>query len=277
MIPKRSLGKTGVDVTILGLGGEGVLRTYSRDAEAYSLINRAIDLGVNYFDSAKAYAGCESYHGKALGERRKEIFLAGKSHARDKKGALDHLYDTLKTIKTDHLDLWQMHDMRTDEDIAAVTAPGGALEAFWEAKKKGLVRFIGVTGHEDPAILRRCLEIADFDAILMPVNPAEPHFMNFITELLPYALQKGVGIIAMKVYCRGLAERVPGFGSMESFYRFALSFPVTLGIIGCDTITQLEENVWFARSFSPMGEDERNFIVELVAPFARGLMYYKPS
>ncbi|MGO9952413.1 MAG: aldo/keto reductase [Dissulfurispiraceae bacterium] len=277
MIPKRSLGKTGVDVTILGLGGEGVLRTYSRDAEAYSLINHAIDLGINYFDSAKAYAGCEFYHGKALGERRKEVFLAGKSHARDKKGALNHLHDTLKTIKTDHLDLWQMHDMRTDEDIAAVTAPGGAMEAFWEAKKKGLVRFIGVTGHEDPAILRRCLEIVDFDTVLMPVNPAEPHFMNFITELLPYALQKDIGIIAMKIYFRGLAAKISGFSSMGSFYRFALSLPVTLGIIGCDSIAQLEENVGFARSFSPMGEDEMNFLVELVAPLARKLMYYKTS
>jgi aryl-alcohol dehydrogenase-like predicted oxidoreductase len=276
MIPKRRLGKTGVDVTILGLGGEGVLRTYGRDADAYNLINRAIDLGINYFDSAKAYAGCESYHGKALGERRKEIFLAGKSHARDKKGALDHLHDTLRTIKTDHLDLWQMHDMRTEEDIAEVSSPGGALEAFREAKEKGLVRFIGVTGHEDPAILRRCLEIGDFDTVLMPVNPAEPHHLNFITELMPYAVQKGMGIIAMKVYFRGLAARIPGAGRMEPFYRFALTLPVTLGIIGCDSTSQLEENVGFARSFSPMDENERNFLVEFVEPYARRLMYYKP-
>jgi aryl-alcohol dehydrogenase-like predicted oxidoreductase len=277
MIPKRRLGKTGVDVTILGLGGEGVLRTYGQDVEAYNLINRAIDLGINYFDSAKAYSGCEAYHGKALGERRKDIFLAGKSHARDKQGALDHLHDTLKTLKTDHLDLWQMHDMRTEEDIAEVSAPGGALEAFREAKEKGLVRFIGVTGHEDPAILRRCLNVAEFDTVLMPVNPAEPHYLNFITDLMPYALQKDMGIIAMKVYFRGLAIRIPGAGrNMESFYRFALSHPVTLGIIGCDTSAQLEENVGLARSFSPMDEGEMNALVDLVAPYARRLMYYKP-
>lgn len=276
MIARRRLGNTGVEVTILGLGGEGVLRTYGRDAEAYDLINRAIDLGITYFDSAKAYAGCESYHGKALSERRKEIFLAGKSHARDKTGALDHLYDTLKTMKTDYLDLWQMHDMRTDEDIAEVVAPGGALEAFLQAKEKGLVRFVGVTGHEDPAILRRCLETADFDTVLMPVNPAEPHSESFIGNLLPYALQKGMGIIAMKVFCRGLAAGIHGTGGMGQFYRFALSLPVTLGIIGCDTIAQLEDNVTFARSFSAMSEDEMNFLVELVAPHARRLMYYKP-
>ena len=125
MIPKRRLGRTNVNVTILGLGGEGVLRTYGHEREAYELINRAIDLGINYFDSAKAYAGCESYHGRALGERRKDIFLAGKSHAHSKKGALEHLRDTLKTMRTDHLDLWQMHDMRTAADIDEVAARGG--------------------------------------------------------------------------------------------------------------------------------------------------------
>jgi aryl-alcohol dehydrogenase-like predicted oxidoreductase len=276
MIPKRRLGKTGVDVTILGLGGEGVLRTHGRNAEAYSLINRAIDLGLNYFDSAKAYAGCESYHGKALGERRKDIFLAGKSHARDREGALDHLQETLRTIGTDHLDLWQMHDMRTEDDIAEVTSPGGALEAFREAKEKGLVRFIGVTGHEDPAILRRCIEMADFDTLLMPVNPAEPHHLNFISELMSAALDKGMGIIAMKIYFRGLAARIPGNPGMEPFYRFAMSLPVSIGIIGCDTIWQLEQNVGFARAFEPMDENEMSFLVQSVAPYARKLMYYKP-
>ncbi|NTW16130.1 MAG: aldo/keto reductase, partial [Syntrophaceae bacterium] len=266
MIPKRRLGKTNADVTILGLGGEGVLRTHGHEREAYALINRAIDLGINYFDSAKAYAGCESYHGKALGERRKNIFLAGKSHARDRKGALAHLADTLKTIKTDHLDLWQMHDMRTDEDIDAVTARGGALEAFREAKEKGLARFIGVTGHEDPLILRRCIEIADFDTVLMPVNPAEPHYRSFITELLPYALQKDMGIIAMKVYFRGIVTQIPGINSVEPFYRFALSHPVTTAIIGCDTIVQLEENMKCARSFVPLTEKEKGSLIDFVAP-----------
>jgi len=276
MIPKRKLGKTNVDVTILGLGGEGVLRTYNHEREAYELINRAIDLGINYFDSAKAYAGCESYYGRALGKRRKDIFLAGKSHARDKKGALVHLRDTLKTIKTDHLDLWQMHDMRTQEDIEEVSAPGGALEAFGEAKEKGLVRFIGVTGHEDPSILRRCIELADFDTVLVPVNPAEPHYRSFIADLMPYALQKGMGIIAMKVYFRGLASRIPGVDSVAPFYRFALSHSLTTAVIGCDTIAQLEENVSCARSFAPLSDKEIGSLIDLVASYARRLMYYKP-
>jgi len=276
MIPKRRLGKTNVDVTILGLGGEGVLRTHGREKDAYELINRAIDLGINYFDSAKAYDGCESYHGKALGERRKDIFLAGKSHARDKKGALSHLHDTLKTIRTDHLDLWQMHDMRTEEDVEEVTSPGGALEAFIEAKEKGLVRFIGVTGHEDPSVLRRCIELAAFDTVLMPINPAEPRYRNFITGLMPYAIGKDMGIIAMKVYLRGLVSRIPGITSAEPFYRFTLSLPVTAAIVGCDNIAQIEENAGFALSFEQLSEDEMGKLSDYVAPYARELMYYKP-
>jgi predicted aldo/keto reductase-like oxidoreductase len=211
-----------------------------------------------------------------LRERRKDIFLAGKSHARDKKGALEHLRDTLKTIKTDHLDLWQMHDMRTEEDIEEISAPGGALEAFREAKEKGLVLFIGVTGHEDPSILRRCIELADFDTVLMPVNPAEPHYRSFITDLLPYAQQKDMGIIAMKVYLRGLVSRFPGVDSPEPFYRFALSHPVTTAIIGCDTIAQLEENVSSARSFAPLKDKEMGSLIDFVAPYVHQLMYYKP-
>jgi aryl-alcohol dehydrogenase-like predicted oxidoreductase len=136
-IPKRTLGKTGIEVTILGLGGEGVLRTFGYEQAAYQLINRAIDLGINYFESARAYSGSESYYGLALKERRKEIFLTSKSHARDKQGALAHLHETLTNMKTDHLDLWQIHDVRTEEDVEEIFGPRGALKAFKEARDKG--------------------------------------------------------------------------------------------------------------------------------------------
>jgi aryl-alcohol dehydrogenase-like predicted oxidoreductase len=138
-ISKRRLGKTGVDVSILGLGGEGILRTYGHDKEAYGLINKAIDLGITYLETARAYSGGESYYGKALRERRKDIFPASKSHARDKKAALQHLRETLENMKTDHLDLWQVHDVRTKEDVEEIFGPEGALEAFQEARDKGFV------------------------------------------------------------------------------------------------------------------------------------------
>ena len=124
MLPKRKLGKLGVDVTILGLGGEGILRTFGHEREASTLINRAIDLGITYFESARAYSGSETYYGSALRERRREIFLASKSHARDRKGALGHLNETLANMKTDYLDLWQVHDVREEAEIEEIFKQG---------------------------------------------------------------------------------------------------------------------------------------------------------
>jgi len=275
-IPKRKLGKTGVEVTILGLGGEGVLRTYGYEKEAYALINRAIDLGIGYFESARAYSGSESYYGLALNERRKEIFLTSKSHARDKSGALGHLHETLKNMNTDHLDLWQVHDVRTEEDMEQIFGPNGAMEAFVEAKEKGWTRFIGVTGHQDPFILRRCIEMYDFDTVLLPVNPAEPAFESFLDNVIPLANEKGMGIIGMKVYFRGFAAKIPGFNGMEPYLRFALSQPINTVVIGCDNVSQLEENVNMARSFKSLSEEEAKDLVDHISPYAKQLMYYKP-
>ncbi len=275
-IPTRILGKTGQDVTILGLGGEGVLRTIGRDKEAYALINRALDLGITYCESARAYSGSEAYYGKALGERRKDIFLTSKSHSRGKKGALDHLHETLTHMRTDHLDLWQVHDVRSEEEIAEIFGPSGALEAFIDAKKKGKTRFIGITGHHDPSIIKRCIELFDFDTVLMPVNPAENKYKSFFEVVFPLARKKNMGIIGMKVYLRGYASHLPWFTSMEPFLRFALSQPVANVVIGCDDILQLEMNVEFARSFEVMSVEEQQKLIHAVSPFARQIMYYKP-
>jgi aryl-alcohol dehydrogenase-like predicted oxidoreductase len=274
-IPKRMLGRTGVEVTLLGLGGEGGLRTHDFEREAYALINRALDLGITYCESARAYDGSESYYGKALRERRGQIFLTSKSHARDRAGALLQLHETLRNMQTDHLDLWQVHDVRTTEDIKQIFGPGGALEAFVEAKEKGLVRFIGVTGHHDPSIIAACLDRFPFDTVLVPVNPAEPAHRSFISEVIPLAQERETGIVGMKVYLRGLAAQVPGHTGMEPFLRFALSQPVATVVIGCDDLIQLEQNVRLARSFAPLSSEEQEQLVLRVAPYARKLMYYK--
>jgi len=275
-IPKRKLGKTGVEVTMLGLGGEGILRTYGHEREAYSLINRALDLDINYFESARAYSGSEAYYGRALKERRKDIFLTSKSHARDKQRALTQLKETLRNMKTDHLDLWQVHDVRTEDDIEQIFGPGGALHAFVEAKEKGLTRFIGVTGHHNPDIVIKCIELFDFDTVLLPVNPAEPFYKSFLDKVIPIAQKKLMGIIGMKVYLRGLATELPWSDTLEPFLHFALSQPVTTVVIGCDSIEQLEENVTFAARFKPIPENQMKTLMEKVKPFARQLMYYKP-
>ena len=275
-IPTRILGRTGQNVTILGLGGEGVLRTFGHDKAASALVNRALDLGITYCESARAYAGSEAYYGQALKERRKDIFLTSKSHARNKAGALAHLHETLTNMRTDHLDLWQVHDVREEEEIAEIFGPGGAIEAFVEARQQGKTRFIGVTGHHDPAILRTCIEQFDFDTVLMPVNPGEPQHKSFLSGVLPLAREKNMGIIGMKAFFRGFASKLPTYTTMEPFLRFALSQPVTNIVIGCDDIAQLEQNAAFARAFEPMTSEEQQKLIRETAPFARQLMYYKP-
>jgi len=161
-------------------------------------------------------------------------------------------------------------------DIEEIFAPGGAIEAFVEAREKGLVRFIGVTGHHDPTIIRACIERFPFDTVLLPVNPAEPAHQSFIDEAIPLARERNMGIIGMKVYLRGLAARIPGYTGMEPYLRFALSQQVSTVVIGCDDVCQLEENVRFVSSFRPFTREESAAMVSHVAPFARQLMYYKP-
>jgi aryl-alcohol dehydrogenase-like predicted oxidoreductase len=274
-LPTRRLGKTGVEVTILGLGGEGILRTFGYEREASALINRALDLGITYFESARAYSGSESYYGAALKARRSEIFLTSKSHARDKKGASAHLKETLHNMKTDYLDLWQVHDVREDSDIEEIFGRGGAIEAFREAREKGMVRFIGVTGHADPLIIKKCIELFDFDTVLIPVNPAEHVYKSFVDSVIPLAQDRDMGVIAMKTYFRGLAAKLPGINDLEPFFRFALSHPVATAVIGCDSIQQLEDNVRFASSFTPMSADKMENLRGLISPYAQKLMYYK--
>src|SRR4030043_530823 len=274
-LQKRPLGKTGVEVTILGLGGEGALRTFGQEDEAVSLIQRAIDLGVTYFESARAYSGSESYYGMALKERRREIFLASKSHERTGDGALKHLETTLGAMKTDYLDLWMIHDVRTTKDLDVIFGPKGASKAFEAAKRNKLARFIGISGHRNPTIISRALDLFPFDAVLMPVNPAEPHYWSFLSEVLPKAQAKGIGILGMKTLSRGVCVKIFGAESAENFLRFALTQPISTAVVGCETIEQLEMNVRIARSFQPMPKKDQDILLSRVKSYARELMYYK--
>jgi len=275
LIPKRLLGKTGDVVSILGLGGEGLLRTYGQGQEATSLIHRAIDLGLTYFESARAYAGSESYYGMALGERRKEIFLASKSHERTLDGALGHLEATLKNMKTNFLDLWMIHDVRTIKDIDQIFGPRGAIRAFESARRDKLVKWIGISGHRNPTILLRAIDLFPFDTVLIPINAAEPHYSSFAGEILPKAQAKGMGILGMKSFSRGVSVKIFGPDSSENFLRYALSQPVSTIVVGCDTIEQLEMNAKVAQVFRPMTKRDQDILLNKTKPYARELMYYK--
>jgi len=273
--PKRPLGKTGEQVTMLGLGGEGLLRSYGREEEAVKLIHRALDLGITYFESARAYAGSESYYGMAIQESRRSIFLASKSNDRTGDGALKHLETTLKNMNTDFLDLWIVHDVRTSRDIDLIFKPKGAIRAFEAAKRNRLVRFIGISGHRNPTILSRALDLFPFDVVHMPINPAEPHYWSFLDDAMLKAEKKGMGIIGMKILARGVCPKIFGAESIENFLRFALTQPISTAVMGLETIEQLEMNARIVKSFHPMAQQEQDLFISKIKPYARELMYYK--
>jgi aryl-alcohol dehydrogenase-like predicted oxidoreductase len=273
-LPRRMLGGTGEEVTHLGLGGEGVLRTYGREEEAYEVIRAALDAGIRYFESARAYSGSEAYLGQRLQGFRDQIFLTSKSHGRSRAEAEEHLHITLRNMQTDHLDLWQVHDVRTREDLEAISAPGGALEAFARAREQGKIRFIGVTGHHDPAILRQAWEIFEFDTVLLPINPAEPHHASFL-PLAQEAAAKGMGVIGMKVLCRGVLPQLFE-DSLPLFINYALSQAVNVIVIGADTVGQVQELAQAALEFEPQPRELQQRLEEAVQPYARKMMYYKP-
>jgi aryl-alcohol dehydrogenase-like predicted oxidoreductase len=277
-IPQRPLGRTGYHATVLGLGGEGILRTIGKEQEAQAVIEAALAAGINYFESARAYAGSEEYLGRGLKGHRDKIFLTSKSHGRTYKEAMAHLCITLKNLDTDHLDLWQVHDVRTAEDLAALTAPGGGLEAFREAKERGLTRFVGVTGHHDPEVLLQALDRFPFDTVLLTVNPAEPHYRSFL-PVAAAAQARGLGVIGMKVLCRGLLLHAAANPRevLPELVAYALSQPVSLTVVGADTPEQVRELADAAAKFVPMTPAEQQALEIVVAPLARKLMYYKPK
>ncbi len=273
-LPRRWLGRTGVEVTALGLGGEGILRTYRRQQEAHQVIQAALAAGIRYFESARAYADSEVYLGHGLKGFRDQVFLTSKSHGRSRAEAEAHLQTTLKNLQTDHLDLWQVHDLRTKDEVRAIGRPGGALEAFYRAKEEGKTRFIGVTGHHDPDVLRLAIDTYDFDTVLLPVNPAEPHHRSFL-PLAQDAAAKGLGVIGMKVLCRGILVELYETG-LPYFIQYALSQPVDVIVVGADTVAQVQELAAAAAGFTPMPIERQQMLVDNMQLYARQMMYYKP-
>jgi aryl-alcohol dehydrogenase-like predicted oxidoreductase len=274
-IPRRLLGKTGCAVTLFGLGGEGVLRTHGRMNEAVRVIHRALDLGVSYCDTAPAYASSMDYYGAALGERRQEVFLACKTADRTREGSLRILDDSLGRLRTDWLDLWQLHDLRTKDDLQRIFAKGGALEALLHAREEGRVRFLGLTGHHDPDILLEAMRRFSFDTVLVALNAADVHRMPFVTTVLPEAVKQKMGVIAMKTCAQG-ALLGPGKLAMAEALGYALSLAgVSLAVVGCKTPREVEENARFACDFAPLPDSQMRELERRTAANAAAFTYYK--
>lgn len=277
-IQKRIFGKTQQTVTRTGLGGEGVLRTRQRHTEAHAVIQTAVDQGITYFDSARVYADSEIYYGSLWGKRpdiRAAIFQASKSASRDKKGAEADLNQSLERLQTDYLDLWQIHDVRTEADLATISGAGGALEAFVEAKAAGKIRAIGVTGHHNPHILTQAVRQWPVDAVMLPVNPVEDILGGFLTETLPAAREKGIAAIGMKVLGASHFLLPPAQITAETLIRYALSCDIDVAIVGCATPAEVKTLTDMGRTAEPFIEAEKESVLNVFKPIARQIAYYR--
>jgi aryl-alcohol dehydrogenase-like predicted oxidoreductase len=299
-MPTRNLGKTGYKVGIFSLGGRASLERGNNFDVAVPIIERALDLGVNYIDTSSIYGGperwSEQYVGKVMAHRRNQAFLATKTKERTRDASLRMIEKSLQLLQTDHVDLWQLHDIGTIFDVNEVFAKGGAMEALLEMQQQKVVRHLGITGHYRPEALMECIHRHPFDTVLMAMNAADPHHFSFNKELLPLAVEKQMGIIGMKVPGRSrllsswtpppmeqqkhswegmVPAPTPGTLTMREAMYYTLSRPVSTVIIGCDTIAQLEENVHLAREFTPLSDTQVTELVAKAEPVSKPSLFFR--
>ncbi|MCK5095244.1 MAG: aldo/keto reductase, partial [Spirochaetes bacterium] len=249
---KRMLGNTGEEVSMLGLGGFHLLEISDKDA--VHLLNTYFDEGGNYVETAPQYGDGESERkvGLVMKKRRDECLLATKSHLRDAKGAEVSINESLKRLQTDHIDLLILHHVQGMDELNQILGPGGALEAFIEARERGKIRFIGISGHGVPDVLIEALNRYVFDAVMIVINFFDRfNFPQVEVELIPLALEKGTGIVGMKALADGLLWEYP-----EESLRYALTLPIAVMACGFNTVDMLVRDLRIVNSFRPMSEKE---------------------
>ncbi|MDX6695321.1 MAG: hypothetical protein QOF02_2924 [Blastocatellia bacterium] len=259
-IPRRALGRTGAEVSALALGGYhlGLVKT---EREAIRIVHEAIDAGINFMDNAWEYheGKSEEIMGRALEGRRQQVFLMTKvcTHGRDKKTALRQLKESLRRLKTDHLDLWQVHEVVHENDPDLHFAPGGVIEALDEARRAGLVRFVGFTGHKDPAIhLRMLAHDYAFDTVQMPLNCFDATFRSFEQQVLPELLRRGIAPLGMKSMSGEGDPVKKRVVTPTEALSYAMSLPVAATISGMDSLKVLHQNLRIAGDFQPLTATE---------------------
>ncbi len=270
-------------VSCIGFGSGTRFCSIENEDAAQALLERAFDLGINYFDTASSYTRrpIERLSEKRLGEfskqRRKEIFLATKIDPRDRDGALRSVETSLKFLQTDYVDLIQIHSLSNLDDLERIGSPNGVLAAIQQLKEQKVARFIGITGHNDGAAMAEALRRHDFDTVLMSLNAAQSANPDRSAQdgtdpglresALPVALQKNMGILSMKVMGQGmLVGTGAGRASPAELLQFNLSQPVASVIIGCEQMAPLEQNVQAALNFTPISESGKQKLQEKVAP-----------
>ena len=263
-VPKRPLGRTGLEVSILGIGGYH-LGSVDTDAEATQIVNQALDAGVNFFDNAWEYHQglSEERLGRALKGKRDRAVVMTKvcTHGRDKNVAMRQLEESLTRLQTDHLDVWQIHEVIYENDPDLIFAPNGAAEALLQARKQGKVRFLGFTGHKDPSIHSKMLSHDfPFDTVQMPLNCLDATFRSFETKVLPEVNRRGMAALGMKSL-GGSGELVrEGAIVVTMGLRYAMSLPVAVTISGIDSLVVLHQNLEVARGFRPLSAAEMQTI-----------------
>jgi aryl-alcohol dehydrogenase-like predicted oxidoreductase len=274
-IPTRPFGKTGEQVSLLGLGGAHV--GSPSEAEGIRIVHEAIDAGITFLDNAWEYNKRESERrmGTALaqGGYRARAFLMTKDCAHDRVAAhsMEKLEESLRMLQTDHLDLWQIHEVVWEEDPDRIFAPGGSAEAMLKAKEQGKVRYIGFTGHKHPEIHRRMLSQGfPWDAVQMPLNVLDAHYASFEREILPLCQEQGIAVIGMKSNAGGHLNDTGLDISPEEGLRYAMSLPVATVISGMNSLEILRKNIAVADNFVPLGDDERTSLLARSAPHAEG-------
>jgi len=275
LIPRRHLGKTGLTVSTLGLGGAITVAREERREEAEELINRALDLGINYIDTAPSYGYSENNIGRVMAHRRHEAYLASKTLERSYDGTMRLFEGSLERLQTDYLDLYQLHGIHSEEDLKQVLADDGALKALEELKSSGDIKFTGITGHKSASLLKRALQEYHFDCILMTVNCGDIHEDSLIKGVLPLAIQKKMGIMGMKVVSYGRLFREDGITSMEQAMGYALSQPVSTVITGISSVAELEENISIARDFTPFSREKMKQLEALTYPYKQEANFFK--
>lgn len=270
----RPLGKTGQRVSMLCLGGWHI-GSVKDEQEAIRIMHAAIDEGLTFFDNAWDYhdGGSETIMGKALsmGGKRDKVFLMTKNCARDAQGTRQHLEDSLRRLQTDHLDLWQFHEINYDNDPDWITEKGALAEAL-KAQKAGKVRFIGFTGHKSPHIHLKMLPKHAWDTVQMPINVCDYHYRSFAQQVVPEAIRRGIAPIGMKSLSGGsdhkgrlVAEKVC---SVAEALTYALSQPIASLVVGIDSMDVLKQDLAIARAFKPLGDAEREKLLARVKPVA---------
>jgi predicted aldo/keto reductase-like oxidoreductase len=277
-LPTRTLGRTGIEVSILGFGSGSRFLMYEQEDKALEALTKALDLGITYIDTAHSYGDgkSETRIGKLMPERRKQVTLATKLSARTADDARRQIELSLKRLQTDYLDVLHIHALSGPEDLAAIEKSDGILKAMYEARDQKVARAIGITCHASPAALKMALERHDFDCTQMALNAAMARMAEgkggmkatlmseggFEELALPVAVRKKMGIIGMKVFGQ---EQILDTASIEKLLAYTLSLPVSLASLGMPKPEFIERNIELARAFTPMSDADRRKLSDSIA------------